>query len=69
MSNLSLPPDDESDAGHAEEDDDEDRAHHHPDGDALAGAAGSGRIGDGVELGRAEEGIVDLDEKWVNRVI
>ena len=54
-SNLNLPPDDESDAGHAEEDDDEDRANNHPHGDALA--AGSGRVGDGVELGCTGEGI------------
>ena len=58
-SNLDLPPDDEADAGHAEEDDDEDRAHHHPDGDALAAAACPGRVGNGVELGRTVERIVD----------
>ena len=56
INNLNLPPNNESDAGHAEEDDDEDGAHHHPDGHALA-TAGRGRVGDGVELGRTVEGI------------
>ena len=53
-SNLNSPPNDESDAGHAEKHDDQDGAHDHAHGDALAGPGG---IGDGVELWTAERNV------------